>query len=106
METWRHFLACHDWSTCTHGYHVQRAKERARTAKATGTILGFAAAIHDATCDMWAQSAHGGVYVPMAIRHCGAGALRHIVYLANQPALIAAWEQAHGEATLFDGGGA
>ncbi|NDK91752.1 hypothetical protein GYA93_19555 [Gordonia desulfuricans] len=95
-----------DWELFALGrsdFGISGAKKRHRQAMQADTILAAATILHYC-CDMWAQAAHGGTYTAMARRHCGPGAVRHIVHLANQQALINAWEQAHSEATLFGGG--
>ena len=102
-ESWRRFLICADWQTCTHSHHVKVAKDTHRRFVAAPTILEAATIEHDRLCDMWAQASHGGTYVSMAQRHCGPNRMRHAVHIANLPWLQHMWSANRKPAeTLFE----
>ncbi len=55
----------------------------------------FVRALHDRRCDVWAQQAHGGVYINIAERACGPDAARHRAHLADQAVVRELWEAGH-----------
>lgn len=88
---WRMFLLCSDAKTCVHPPHVKSAKEWFGRIMSQPSVYLGARLAHERKCDMWAQQAHGGVYVSMAERYCGVGAVRHSVCIANKEWFLSMW---------------
>ncbi|MFC0313663.1 hypothetical protein ACFQNE_02630 [Gordonia phosphorivorans] len=82
------FMLCAAHENCTHRGHLRSAKTKLAAAR-TLDLDGFAAAVHDAHCDAWAESSHGAYYRKRAEANCGVDACTHIAYIAALPWIVA-----------------
>lgn len=86
-ELWLHDAVCHSRAAgnetdAMRADHARRTQgERAKELASATSLEELARIVHDGTCSMWAQQAHGAYYVDKAVRNCGPEGRDHIRHL-------------------------